>query len=69
MAAFVAQNPDFEASVRESFGRISLMNTIGARLAAVAPGEAQVILPFREELALGHAQSASQHRRSALATR
>lgn len=54
MATFVAQNPDFEASVRESFGRISLMSTIGARLATVAPGEVQVVLPFREELAQHH---------------
>jgi len=54
MAAFVAQNPDFETSVRESFGRIALMSTIGARLTTVAPGEAQVALPFREELAQHH---------------
>lgn len=54
MPAFVAQNPDVDAAVRESFGRLSLMSTIGARLASVAPGEVQVVLPSREELAQHH---------------
>jgi hypothetical protein len=32
MAFFDAQNPDFEASVRRSFERLTLMRTLGARL-------------------------------------
>lgn len=54
MPGFIAQNPDFDGAVRESFGRLSLMRTIGARLASVAPGEVQILLPFREELAQHH---------------
>ncbi|HUF35864.1 MAG TPA: hypothetical protein VMN37_07935 [Gemmatimonadales bacterium] len=39
------QNPDFEAVVRESFGRQSLMATLGASLARVAAGAVDLDLP------------------------
>jgi uncharacterized protein (TIGR00369 family) len=43
-------NPDFEAAVRESFGRQELMRTIGAELVRVAPGEVEIALPWRDGL-------------------
>ncbi len=54
MAGFAAQNPDFETAVRESFARIALMGTLGARLSRVAPGEVEVALLFRAQLAQHH---------------
>ena len=50
MASFDAQDPDFEVSVRRSFGSITLMRIFGARLLSVAPGEVEIDLPFREDL-------------------
>jgi uncharacterized protein (TIGR00369 family) len=47
---FVPQDPDFEARVRRSFALQRVMETIGARLARVAPGEVDVELPFRDDL-------------------
>ncbi|HZI95396.1 MAG TPA: PaaI family thioesterase [Patescibacteria group bacterium] len=41
-ARFVAGNPEFEADVRRSFSRQTLMNTLGASLELVAPGEVHV---------------------------
>jgi uncharacterized protein (TIGR00369 family) len=37
--------------VKESFGRQSLMRTLGAELTRVAPGEVHVSIPFRNDLA------------------
>ena len=46
----VPTDPDYEARVRNSFARQRVMETIGARLTRVAPGEVDVELPFGEEL-------------------
>jgi uncharacterized protein (TIGR00369 family) len=54
MAEFEIQNPGFEVEVRESFGRLTLMRTIGARLLRVAPGAIEIDLPFREDLTQHH---------------
>ena len=54
MADFVARDTNFEARVRESFARQRVMETIGARLARVAPGEVEIELPFREDLTQQH---------------
>lgn len=54
MVPFPAQDPDFEARVRDSFARLTLMKTIGARLLRVAPGEVEIDLPFREDLTQQH---------------
>jgi acyl-coenzyme A thioesterase PaaI-like protein len=54
MASLTAQNPDFEAAVRSSFTRISLMHTLGAQLERVAPGEVHVAPPFREKHSQHH---------------
>lgn len=39
------RNPAFEAVVRESFSRQTMMTTLGARLTRVGPGEVHVALP------------------------
>jgi uncharacterized protein (TIGR00369 family) len=40
----------FEQKVRESFGRQSLMATIGAELVSVMPGAVEIRLPFHQKL-------------------
>lgn len=54
MPAFTPADPDFEAAVRASFDRLALMRTIGARLERVAPGEVEIVLPFRPDLTQHH---------------
>lgn len=54
MASFDVPDPDFEASVRRSFGSLALMRTVGARLLSVAPGEVEIDLPFRDDLTQHH---------------
>ena len=54
MVRFDAQDPDFEASVRRSFEKLTLMRTLGARLLRIAPGEVEIELPFREDLTQHH---------------
>ncbi len=51
MPAFEPRNPDYEATVRETFSRERLMALIGAELIHVEPGAVEVALPFRDELA------------------
>jgi uncharacterized protein (TIGR00369 family) len=51
---FVPKDPAFEARVRASFDRQRFMATLGARLAAVAPGEAVIELDFDDELTQQH---------------
>ena len=48
------RDPGFDARVRASFGRQRVMETLGARLTRVAPGEVDVELPFREDLTQQH---------------
>ncbi|MFT5284996.1 MAG: hypothetical protein ACI8TQ_001157 [Planctomycetota bacterium] len=52
--AFEARDPNFEARVRESFERQIVMQTIGASLESVKPGEVLIGLPFREDLTQQH---------------
>ena len=51
---FKLPDPDFETRVRGSFIRQKLMNTIGAELTRLAPGEAEISLPYREDLTQQH---------------
>ena len=61
-AAFVTGPGDADASdarevrerVRVSFARQRLMQTLGAELAAVRPGEVEIALPFRDDLTQQH---------------
>lgn len=49
MTALVAADAGFETRVRESFSRLTLMTTIGARLVKVAAGECFMgVLPAPE---------------------
>jgi uncharacterized protein (TIGR00369 family) len=50
MSNFQASNPNFEAVVRESFGRQTAMSTIGAALTQVVPGEVVIEIPYRADL-------------------
>lgn len=48
------QTQDFERLVRESFAKQRVMETLGARLERVAPGEVDIELPYREALTQQH---------------
>ena len=48
------RDPDFERRVRASFARQAAMATLGARLERVAPGEVDLLLPFRADLTQQH---------------
>jgi len=54
MAAFTPADAAFEPRVRESFAKQTVMATIGAALARVAPGEIDIELPNRPALAQQH---------------
>jgi len=52
--AFEPRDPAFEQRVRESYARQRLLTLMGASLERVAPGEVDIRLPFRPELAQQH---------------
>lgn len=54
MTRFEAKDPNYEARVRDSFDRQTAMQTLGAILGRVAPGEVDVTLPFRSDLTQQH---------------
>jgi uncharacterized protein (TIGR00369 family) len=47
---FTVHDPQYEPRVRQSFAMQRAMETIGARLVHVAPGEVDIELPFRDDL-------------------
>lgn len=53
------ENPDFRDEIQESFGRQGLMQTLGAALSRIDPGEVRIRLPLTPALAqqngYGHA--------------
>ena len=51
---FKIPDPDFEKRVRGSFTRQKLMGTIGAELTRLVPGEAEISLPYRDDLTQQH---------------
>jgi uncharacterized protein (TIGR00369 family) len=51
---FTPAHAGFEQRVRASFARQRIMQTIGAELALVSPGEVVIELPFREDLTQQH---------------
>jgi uncharacterized protein (TIGR00369 family) len=51
---FASLPPDFDYRVRSSFAKQSVMNLIGAELVKVLPGEVEIIIPFRDDLAQQH---------------
>lgn len=54
MSEFKPRDPDWEAKVRKSFARQTVMETIGARIAALAPGRCEIELPYRRDLCQQH---------------
>lgn len=46
--------PGYEARVAESFARQQVMDTLGARLVRVAPGEVEIVLAHRAALTQQH---------------
>lgn len=50
MSEFTPSNSEYEGRVRESFARQRVMRLFGAHIERVAPGEVDVVLPFREDL-------------------
>ena len=54
MAEFVPRDPDYERRVRESFARQRAMETFGARLLRVAPGEVEIGFDFDEAFTQQH---------------
>jgi uncharacterized protein (TIGR00369 family) len=51
---FEPRDQDFEQRVRGSFRRQKIMETIGAALTFVAPGQVEIELPFRDSLTQQH---------------
>ena len=49
-----AKNPDYEAVIRASFARQSMMVTLGARLDRVAPGAVDITVPITDALRQQH---------------
>jgi uncharacterized protein (TIGR00369 family) len=51
---FEPSDPAWESRVRASFARQKMMETIGAVLERVAPGEVDIRVPFREAISQHH---------------
>jgi uncharacterized protein (TIGR00369 family) len=54
MSEYQPRHAGWEQRVRDSFARQRVMATIGATLAAVAPGRVTIELPWREDLTQQH---------------
>ena len=54
MNTFTPADPGFEARVRDSFARQSIMQLIGAELTRVEPGRVEIQLPYRADLCQQH---------------
>ena len=54
MADLVPKDPGYERRVRESFARQRAMETFGARLLRVAPGEVEIEVDFEEAFTQQH---------------
>ena len=54
MARFEPRDPEFEAKVRESFGRQTAMQTLGAVIGRVEPGVVEIEMLCRADLAQEH---------------
>ncbi len=54
MARFEPRDPNFETKVRDSFGRQTVMRTLGAVVSKVEPGEVEIEMPYRADLTQQH---------------
>ena len=50
----MADSNDFEARVRDSFAKQTIMATIGAEIAAVRLGEVEIVLPYSDKVLQQH---------------
>lgn len=46
----IPSNANWEAEIRDGFSRQSAMSSFSARLGRLAPGEVEILLPFRDDL-------------------
>ncbi len=53
-AVFEPAQENYEAAVRDSFGRQSIMDLIGASMTTVEPGRVEIVLPYRPDLCQQH---------------
>jgi uncharacterized protein (TIGR00369 family) len=51
---FEPRYADWEAKVRESFARQTVMATVGARISRISPGFCEIELPYRRDLCQQH---------------
>ena len=54
MTKFKVRDPDYEARVRESFGRQPFIATIGAALRSVEPGRVAIEVPCEDHITQQH---------------
>jgi uncharacterized protein (TIGR00369 family) len=54
LSEFEPRDPGWEAKVRASFARQAVMETIGAKILALAPGRCEIELPYRRDLCQQH---------------
>jgi uncharacterized protein (TIGR00369 family) len=54
MTRFEPRDPAWEGKVRASFARQSVMQTFGARIAALRPGHCEIEMPYRRDLCQQH---------------
>lgn len=54
MSTFDPRDPDWEARVRASIARQAFMTSLGVEVAHLAPGEVDLMLPFRPDLTQQH---------------
>ena len=54
MPNFEPRDPDYEAKVRDSFARQRAMQTLGAVVSKVEPGEVEIEMPYRADLTQQH---------------
>jgi len=53
-SSFQPGSPDYQQRVRESFHRQQVMNTIGAAILSIQPGELEIEFPYRPQLTQQH---------------
>ena len=54
MPKFEPKDPEFEAKVRESFGKQTAMQSLGAVISRVKPGEVEIEMPYRAAFTQQH---------------
>ncbi|OJX70495.1 PaaI family thioesterase [Magnetospirillum sp. 64-120] len=54
MIDFTPKDPDYRSRVVEDFAKQNLMNTIGAELALIEPGRAEIVMAKRDDLCQQH---------------